>query len=466
VNLPQKVETIVTHLAVWKLGAVSVPLSTLFGPSALRYRLDDCDVQALVIDDTNVETIREVRSDLQSLDTVMTVDVEDQRDDEIPFWDALFSISKSFNPVETDAEDDAIIVYTSGTTGDPKGAALAQESIFGHLPSFLTVLSNMRIDDDAMYWTAAEWAWVIIMHGVMSSLFYGKPVLAHARGKFDPERAFELLERHEITNYLVPPTALRMMMQVEDPGERYDLSSVRVITSGGEALGENLVAKAQDVFGEEVAVHETYGQTEANAMVGDCTALTEFQEETIGPVAPGHELRVVDPDTLEVLDPGEIGEIAVEYGNNPVCFQRYWNDEERTERKVRDGWLLTEDLGWMDEDGYVAYEGRKDHVIICSGYRIGPEEIEDTLATHEAVVEVGVIGVPHETRGEVPKAFVVLNDDHGGSEELAADLQDYVQGELAKYEYPREIEFIQSLPKTVTGKIQRTDLEQMEEASE
>jgi acetyl-CoA synthetase len=313
--------------------------------------------------------------------------------------------------------------------------------------------------DEDVYWTPAEWAWIASLFDVvMPGLFYGQPVLAYAGGEFDPQEAYRLLEKYEVTNFFAPPTGLRMMARVDTP-ER-DVSSVRVIPSGGESLGRDIVDWAGDVF-EGAAVHEGYGQTEANMLVGHCTALAEFREGKMGVAGPGHDVRIVDPESAEpTVDDGEVGEIAVRYEDNPVCFKEYLGEPEKTAAKVQNGWLLTEDLGSRDDEGYFSFKSRKDDVIISAGYRIGPEEVEEQLADHPAVADAGVIGIPDEERGEVPKAFVVASDSGEAGEDLREELQAHVRERLAAYEYPREIEFVDDLPKTATGKVRRADLEE------
>ncbi|PGF17943.1 AMP-dependent synthetase [Natrinema sp. CBA1119] len=464
VNAPQRPETVFAHLAAWKLGAMSVPLSTLFGPDAIEYRLDDCDAVAAVVDESNIGNFREARESLPALDTTLTVgDVTpDKAAGEAAFWDAIDDRSREFDTVETDAEDDAILIYTSGTTGDPKGVRHAQRLILGHLPLFVTTFGNMDLQEGDVFWTPAEWAWIASLFDVvMPALYYGKPVVAYNGGQFDPAAAFQIIEQYGVSNFFAPPTALRMMMQVEDT-DRFDVGTLRTIASGGESLGQSIVDWAQDTFGD-TAVHEGYGQTEANMLIGDCTALTEFREGYIGRAGPGHEVTIVDPETAEpTVETGETGEIAVRYENNPVCFVEYWNKPEKTSGKVRNGWLLTEDLGQMDEDGYVAFVGRKDDVIISAGYRIGPEEVEDSVAGYEAVADAAVIGVPDDERGEVPKAFVVLTTDAEPSDDLRESIRQHVRDRLAKYEYPREIEVVDELPKTATGKVRRASLRDRE----
>lgn len=459
VNAPQKPETVLAHIAAWKLGAVSIPLSTLFGTDALAYRLSDSETVACIADESSVETLREVRGDLDDLETVLTVDVTDPVDGERDVWDAIDGESTAFDPVDTAAEDDAIIIYTSGTTGDPKGVLHAHRMLLGHLPLFCTTFCNLELNENDVFWTPSEWAWVASLFDVLfPGLYYGKPVLAYAGGQFDPETAFDLVDRYDVTNLFIPPTALRMMMNVDGASERWTLDGVRVVASGGESLGQSIVDWAAVTF-DGAAVHEGYGQTEANLTIGGCTALAEFREGKMGLAAPGHDVRIVDPETAEpTVDHGDLGEIAVRYDGNPVCFVEYLNKPERTARKIQNGWLLTEDLGRRDADGYFGFESRKDDVIISAGYRIGPVEIEESLASHDAVADAAVIGVPDEERGEVPKAYVVLTDGYAADDATRDALRQHVKDRLAKYEYPREIEFLDDLPKTTTGKVRRASL--------
>lgn len=463
INARQRPETVVAHVACWKLGAVSVPLSTLFGTDALSYRLDDSESVACFVDGSNVETLRESHGDVPSLETVVTIGDAEPTGDETAFGTVLSSSSERFETVDTAADDDAIIIYTSGTTGDPKGVRHAHRVLLGNLPLFITSFCNLELNDDDVFWTPSEWAWVATLFDVVfPGLYYGRPVVAHtADGSFDPETAMDLLERHHVTNFFAPPTALRMMEQLDAP-ERWDVSSVRCIPSGGESLGDTIVEWAEAVF-DGAAVHEAYGQTEANMTVGDCTKLLDSKDGKIGPIGPGHDVVIVDPETAEpTVDRGETGEIAVRYEGNPVCFKEYWNKPEATASKVQNGWLLTEDLGRMDEDGFVEFVSRKDTVIISAGYRIGPVEIEEALSAHDAVADAGVIGVRDEERGEVPKAFVTLAPGYEASTDLADRLRSDVRSRLAAYEYPREIEFVDDLPKTSSGKIRRASLEERE----
>jgi acetyl-CoA synthetase len=461
INARQRPETVVAHIACWKLGAVSVPLSTLFGTEAMSYRLNDATAVACFVDESNIETLRKVTDTISSLETVVTVGNIEPKTEEMDFQGVIDGFSRQFDTVETDAEDDAIIIYTSGTTGAPKGVRHGHRVLLGHLPLFITDFCNLGLRESDVFWTPSEWAWVATLFDVVfPSLFYGRPIVAYtADEEFDPRTAMEIIEHYGVSNFFAPPTALRMMEQMKDP-HRWDVSSVRCVPSGGESLGQSIVDWVQEIF-EGAAVHEAYGQTEANMIVGDCTELVESRKGKIGRRGLGHEVTIVDPQTAEpTVDPGEVGEIAVRYEEDPVCFKEYWNKPEKTASKVQNGWLLTEDLGKMDEDGYLEFVTRKDNVIISAGYRIGPVEIEEAMVEHDAVADVAVIGVPDDERGEVPKAFVVLAASYEPSEQLRSTLRQDVRDRLAQYEYPRYIEFVEELPKTSSGKVRRTSLKE------
>ncbi|MFC5973498.1 acyl-CoA synthetase [Halomarina salina] len=455
--LGQRPEAAIAHVAIWKRNAVSVPLSTQFGPDALGYRLDDCGAIGCVVGPSSADTLREVRDDLDALETVLTVDAPPTSAE--AEWSAIDEASARFEREPTDPEDDATIIYTSGTTGNPKGVLHAHRLLLGHLPAFAENFLAAGTTDGTVFRTPVEWSWIgSLFSMVMPTLFYGRPLVAYDADRFDPETEFELVERYGITNWGGPTTALRMMMQVDAPTDRFDVASIESVSAGGEAVGESVITWVTETF-DGASFEEAYGQTEANLVVGDCSALRPVRAGKMGLAVPGHEVTVVDPETAEpTVEAGEVGEIAVRYEGDPVCFVEYWDEPDLTDEKVRNGWLLTEDLGTVDEEGYFSFEGRTDDVIITSGYRVSPEEIEETLASHDAVADVGVIGVPDDQRGEVPNAFVVVADGTEGSATLKRTLEERVKDRLAPYEYPRRIEFVDELPKTSTGKVRRESL--------
>jgi len=456
VNLSQKPETVIAHLAIWKVGAISVPLSVLYGPDALSYRMNDAGVVGAVADATNIGAFREAAAKLRDLQTLLTVDVTNRRTDEEDLWDVVESGDDEFENAATRSDQEAILLYTSGTTGKPKGVVHLHRVLLGFLPTIITTMGNMEIREKDVFWSPADWAWIAgLFIVVFPPMFYGLPTVAVESQRFDARQAIETIDRYDVSVCYLPPSALRQMMNVQKtPG-----NSVRVVGSGSESVSDHIKEWVDETF-EGAIVNEWYGQTEVGPVATECEALMESREGRVGRASVGVTANIVDPDSGEPLEEtDQVGEIAVEYDRSlPVCFSRYWNKPKKTAEKVQDGWLLCEDLGEVDADGYFAFHGRKDHVIICSGYRIGPSEVEDSLAKHDAVVDVGVVGVPDDIRGEVPKGFIVLAEDYEPGPEIVSDLQEYVKDRLAKYQYPREIEFVEELPRTATGKIRRHEL--------
>lgn len=461
VNGTQRVEVLATHLACWKLGAISVPLSVLFGRDALHYRLEDSGARAAVITKGGLESFRAVKDDLPSLETSVIVDVEPDGE-ETTFATAVDDQSETFDTVDTAPDETSMLIYTSGTTGDPKGVVLPHQHVLGILPSAVCSLFNMEVREDDVLRTPVEWSWAgSLIDLVQPALYYGVPVIAADLGPFDPETELELLERHDVTITGGPPTAYRVTLNhpaVEDT----DLSAIRMLGFGGEAAGDALIERSREVV-PDAAVHEVYGQSEAPLFAGDCEALgVEHRSGKMGRPSPGHEVRVVDPETLEPVESGEVGEFAIRRAGNPLCFTEYRNKPDQTAAKVHEEWQLCEDLGSIDEEGYLGFHSRKDDMIMSSGYKVSPAAVEDALAAHDAVVNAGVIGVPDETRGELVKAFVQLAEVHEPSGDLREELQAFVRSHLAKHEYPRELEFVGELPKTTTGKVRRRDLRKRE----
>jgi len=462
VFMAEKPATAITHVAAWKLGAVTVPLSTLFGTEAIRYRLEDSGALACVVDEQTVETLRAVEGDLEHLQDVLTVGVETERG-EADFWDTIEEYPPDFETVETDAEETAVIIYTSGTTGQPKGVAHAHRVLLGHLPNMVFTMYNMAVTDEDVVWSIAEWSWIAGLFATLSSAwYYGMSVLAYDSqgGQFDPVTAMELMDRYDVTCFFGIADAFRMMRHEVADIDAYDIDSLRGNLDGGN-LDQDLVDWTERALGSPAL--NAFGQTEANMLIGENPEFIEHRDGTVGKPLLGHDVTLVDPDTAEpTVGTDEVGEIAVRYEDNPVCMKEYWNKPEKTEAKIQNGWLLTEDLGRMNKDGYIEFVSRKDDVINYKGYKIGPEEIEKILQAHEAVVEAGVVGVSQaEDDGEVPKAFVNLTEDHDPSDELKDDLKSYVQDRLAKYQYPRQIEFVDDpLPRTSTGKLRRVDLKE------
>lgn len=461
VNTPQKRETLISHLAIWKLGAISVPLSVLYGPAAVEYRLSDCEPSICIVDESNLDTFRDVRDPVKSISETIVVGDATPQTEERPFWEVIEGRSRTLTPVDTELDETMLILYSSGTTGPPKGIVVPHRTVIGHLTGTITNLYNCRVTEQDVLWTPSEWAWGAAISNMFAALFFGRPLLAVETGEgFDPELAFSLIDRYELTNLWMVPSALRMMMQVDDPAIRFELNSVRVVASGGESLVPSAQTWATDLF--DAPVHEVYGLTETfNWNIGDCSAYRPVDPATMGTALPGHEVSILDPDSYEELGSGEDGIISLDAAN-PTIFTEYLNKPEKTNAAFHNRWFLTGDIAARRDDGEFIFRGREDDVIISAGYRIGPEEIEDTLISHENVADAGVIGVPDEERGEIPKAFVVSRSTTKDPQALKSELQQFVKETLAAYEYPREVEFVDTLPRTTSGKVRRSELREWE----
>jgi acetyl-CoA synthetase len=438
------------------LGAIAIPLFTLFGPDALEYRLGNSGAKAVITDGANVEKVLQIRDRLPDLKLLFVTRGKPEAG-AIDFWAELEKGASRFEPVPTKADDPALIIYTSGTTGPPKGALHAHRVVLGHVPG-VEFFHNFFPKKEDVYWTPADWAWIGgLIDVLLPSWHHGVPVVAYRAKKFDPEQAFHFIAKYGIRNAFMPPTALKMMRQVKDPKGRYDYR-MRTIGCGGETLGEELLDWGRQVM--DLEINEFYGQTEVNLVVGNCCEIMPIRRGSMGKPIPGHRVEVVDAEG-NIVPPGTVGEIAI-LRPDPVMFLNYWQNPQATLDKFVLDWSLTGDLGKKDEDGYIWYVARKDDVITSSGYRIGPAEIEDCLLKHPAVTMSAVIGKPDEVRTEVVKAFVVLKAGVNGSEELAREIQEFVKTRLAAHEYPREIEFVAELPMTSTGKIIRGELRRRE----
>ncbi|RLQ88530.1 AMP-binding protein [Notoacmeibacter ruber] len=456
VLLPQRIETAVAHIAALKLGAISIPLFTLFGPEALMHRLADSGASVVVTDVEGAAKLAALRPDLPDLKLILCVDGPQEGCEDFETFCA--GGSSSFTPVDTAANDSALIIYTSGTTGAPKGALHAHRVLLGHLPGVEISHDFLPQPGDRM-WTPADWAWIGgLLDVLMPALHHGVPVVAHRFRKFTGEGAFAFIAEHGIRNTFLPPTALKMMRLV--PPEKRASVDLRSVASGGETLGVELIEWGRDALG--VTINEFYGQTECNMVVSSCAELEPAKPGVMGRPSPGHEVIVVDEDDGSPLAVGEEGAIAVR-APDPVMFLGYWNRAEATAEKfvtgdVNDGWMLMGDRGVIEDDGRIRFIGRDDDVISSAGYRIGPAEVEDCLLRHPAVKMAGVVGWPDDLRGHVVAAFIVLAEEAVPSDELAKEIAEFVKSHLAAHEYPRIIRFVDEMPMTTTGKIIRAKL--------
>jgi acetyl-CoA synthetase len=455
--LPQCPETGISHIAAYKIGGIAIPLFTLFGPEALEYRLANSQAKGIVTDDANLHKVLQIRNNLPHLERVFVVRGR-KEEQVIDFWESIQKGSHDFKAAKTRADDPALLAYTSGTTGPPKGALHAHRMLLGHIPG-VEFPHNFFPKEDDLFWTPADWAWLGGLTDVLlPSWYHGTPVVAYRAKKFDPEYAFHIMAKHGIRNSFIPPTALKLMRQVKDPGSRHSFQ-LRTVASGGETLGKELLDWGQSTLG--VTINEFYGQTEFNLVVGNCAEIMEIRPGSMGKTIPGHVVEIVD-DNGNVLPPGTTGNVGLRHPD-PVMFLEYWKNPEATRDTFAGDWYLTGDMAQKDEDGYFWFVGREDDLITSSGYRIGPGEIEDCLIKHAAVAMVAVVGSPDEVRTEIVKAFIVLTPGIIADKALEDDIKNFVRDRLAAHEYPREIEFVEQLPMTATGKIIRRELRESEE---
>jgi acetyl-CoA synthetase len=450
VFLSQSLELPIVHLAAFRSGLVSVPLFTLFGEDALEFRLANSGAKAIVTDETGWEKLSKIRDRLPYLQDIY-VTSEAVHAGAKSFWSSIETASEQFTTLDTSVDDPAIIIYTSGTTGNPKGALHAHRVLLGHLPNVEMVHDFLPKPDDVM-WTPADWAWI---GGLFDALFpawyHGVPVVGHRAKKFEPQAAMQLMADHAVRNVFLPPTALKLMRQagVKHPGVK-----LRSMLTGGESLGSELLDWVRATFG--IDAHEVYGQTECNLVVGSNSKLFPIRPGSMGRATPGFDVRIVN-ERGEVLPQGERGIIGVRQPN-PCTMIEYWKNPDATTKKYAGEFLLTGDLGIQDEEGYFWYVSREDDVITTAGYRVGPSEIEHTLLKHPAVALSAVVGIPDPIRTESIKAWIVLRPGFAPSEKLAREIQDFVKVQLAAHEYPRFVQFTETLPMTATGKVLRREL--------
>jgi acetyl-CoA synthetase len=494
--MPQRFETAIAHMALYQLGAVAMPLSMLFGPDALEYRLQHGEARLAIADESGIANLRAARKACPGLQTIVAVGQAAGQGD-LDWAVALQRESAEFTALATHADDAAVLIYTSGTTGPPKGALIPHRALIGNLSGFVASQNWFGFEPlgtgavppgkgergkggrkgrppaqsagDQVFWSPADWAWTGgLWDALMPTLYFGRTIVAY-QGRFAPEKAFELMQRHRVTHTFLFPTALKAMMKaVPHPREHYALR-LRAIMSAGEAVGDAVFAYGQREL--DVTINEMFGQTEINYVVGNCSLHWPARPGSMGRAYPGHRVAVIDDDGNE-CPRGTPGDVAVHrrdiHGHpDPVFFLGYWKNADATRAKFTGdpahSWCRTGDTAVMDDDGYLWYQGRSDDVFKAAGYRIGPSEIENCLVKHEAVANAAVVPKPDAERGAVVKAFVVLAPGFQGTPALVEQLQRHVKGQLAPYEYPKEIEFIDALPMTTTGKVQRRVLRLQEE---
>jgi acetyl-CoA synthetase len=440
VVLPPGPETAAVFLGTWKLGAVLLSMSVLYGDEGIRHRLADSEPTVLVTDAANAG-----RFDASLVDRVLVIDDGDGLLHGAPTDPIL---------VDTAADEPAQLYYTSGTTGLAKGIVHAHRYILGH-EEFTW---SHEVQPGELFHGMGEWAWAAGIAPLLGPWRLGAVQCVYQRaGGFDPAEQLDFLSRHEVTNVFTTPTAMRAMMTLRDAGARFP-QRFRRVCSAGEPLNPEAIRWFREQYG--VTVLDYYGLTESYPLVGNFPWM-EVREGSMGKPMPGWEVAILDEDERPVAQ-GERGEICLRARTNPHYPLGYWRRPQESEEAFGGEWFHTKDAASQDADGYYWYEGRADDVIIAAGYRIGPFEVESVCLEHPAVREAAAVASPDPVKGNVVKAFVVLAAGHEPSDALAASIRRHVRGRLSAYAYPRLIEFVDDLPKTLTGKIRRIELRQRE----
>ena len=436
--LPQIPEAAAAFLGVWKAGGILLSLSVLYGDDGIRHRVRDSQARFLVTDAAN-----RARVDADLTEQVIELSPGD-----------LDEGSTDVEVADTAADDPAQLYYTSGTTGLAKGILHAHRYLLAH--EEFTYCHD--VSDGVRFRGMGEWAWAAGIAPLLGPWRLGAvQVVVQRAGGFDPHRELDALSRHGVTHVFTTPTAMRSMMSIPDAGKTYP-QKFSVVCSAGEPLNPEAIRWFREQYG--VTVLDYYGMTESYPMVANFPWM-DVREGSMGRPMPGWDVQVLDEDE-KPLAVGERGEICLRARSNPHYPLGYWNRDEDSQEVFGGDWFHTGDAASVDEDGYIWYEGRADDVINSAGFRIGPFEVESACLEHPAVAEAAAIGKPDERRGSIVKAFVVLASGYEPSDELGKEIGAHVRGRLSAYAYPREVEFVDDLPKTLTGKIRRVELRQRE----
>jgi acetyl-CoA synthetase len=443
VVLPPTAETAAIFFGTWKLGAILLSMSVLYGDEGIKHRLNDSQPRVLVTDEANAPRFENADSVTSGTTKLLVLDPA-----------ALVTHSREFETCDTSCDDPAQLYYTSGTTGLAKGIIHAHRYLLAH--EEFTYCHE--VEDGERFHGMGEWAWAAGIAPLLGPWRLGAVQCVYQReGGFDPHKQLDFLSRNEVTNVFTTPTAMRSMMSIADAGSRYPCNFRRVC-SAGEPLNPEAIRWFREQYG--LTVLDYYGLTESYPLVANYPWM-DVREGSMGRPMPGWDVHMLDEDENEVAR-GERGEICLRARSNPHYPLGYWNNDEAALDTFGGDWFHTKDAAVMDDDGYIWYAGRADDVIISAGYRIGPFEVESACIEHAAVREAAAVASPDERRGNVVKAFIVLAEGHEPSDELASEISSFVRDRLSQYAYPRKIEFVDDLPKTLTGKIRRIELREKE----
>ncbi|PHK48481.1 acyl-CoA synthetase MbcS [Staphylococcus edaphicus] len=451
VMMPRCIETYEIYLAALKLGLVIIPSSEMLRTKDLQYRITHGEVKAIVVMADRIDEFQAVKE----YATLTKFIVGGHEADWYALEDEKSTVSNQLNIEDTSRDDVALLSYTSGTTGNPKAVVHSHGWGFAHMQ--MAPKHWLSINEDDIVWATAAPGWQKWVWSPFLSIMGSGATAFVYNGKFNAEKYLELLQNYKINVLCCTPTEYRLMAKLSNLTD-YNLEHLHSAVSAGEPLNREVVEKFQDNF--NLTVRDGYGQTESTLLIGFLKD-TESRPGSMGKAIPGSHVTVINDDG-ELAEIGEVGNIAVPL-DLPALFKGYYKDPERTAEPRKGEYYITGDLAKLDEDGYFWFEGRKDDIIISSGYTIGPFEVEDSLTKHEYVKECAVVASPHEIRGNIVKAFVILQDDVPATDDTVKILQNYVKQDVAPYKYPRAIEFVEDLPKTNSGKIRRIELREAEQ---
>ncbi|MPZ69371.1 MAG: AMP-binding protein, partial [Actinobacteria bacterium] len=440
------------------LGAILLSLSQLYGDDGIAHRLEDSGAKVLITDGNNRPRLEEMRDRVKSLERILVLNAAGSPlGDDLDLDRAMAETSSEFTTVDTAADDPAQLYYSSGTTGQAKGILHAHRYLIAH--NEYELCHDVR--DDETFHSTGEWAWIAgIVPGLLGPWRFGVPVAVFQRqGAFDPEQTLYTIEKYNVGNLFTTPTALRAMTELKDPSSQFKIN-LRIACSAGEPLNPEVIRWFKEQFG--TTIFDYYGLTESYPLCANFPTV-EVRPGSMGRPVPGWEIAILDSVTGEPVPAGELGEICLRARSNPHYPLGYWNRPEDSKEVFGGDWFHTKDVARMDEDGYVWYEGRADDVIISAGYRIGPFEVESAIVELPEVIEAAAVASPDSKRGMIVKAFVRVAEGVTPDEELVTKIQHHVRDSYAAYAYPREIEFVDDLPKTLTGKIRRMELRKAEQ---
>jgi len=452
IRLPNLPEFQVSFLGGVKIGAVPIPSSVMFRAHEIQYRINDSSSTAVITTQRYVDEVNEIKDKCPTLKHIIIVD--DAYNDQLSYEELIKNSSQKLEIEPTKKDDVAFFCYTSGTTGNPKGAVHLQRWVPGNDPSLL--FWQQGEENDIIAHTG-DLNWIFPLgNGFLYPWRWGISTFIYD-GKFDAKHWFELLEKYEITNLASVPTAYRIFVTVKDAEKKYDLSRLKHCISAGEPLNPEVIKKWKKMFGLEV--YDGIGMTEVMVYLSNIQNM-KVKPGSCGRPQPGKICAIVDHDG-KVQPIGEPGILAIKK-TDPGLFKEYWNKPEKTNESFKNDWFLTGDVLYQDEEGYFWFSGRDDDLIMASGYRISPFEVESAIISHPEVLEAAVVASPDEIRGVIVKAFIILHDNRKASEKLAEDIQNHCKKVAAPYKYPREVEFVEELPKTQSGKTKRKELRELE----